>query len=113
MYVYINAACLTRRTYTRILKMTRLTRIALIKYFILYLPVKLMHIKKQIKMISITSEMIFNQLLVIDICLYFHCSFLGITSDFSIRLMLFHSELQTPITFLFVNENIKCGYSFS
>ena len=23
------------------------------------------------------------------------------------------SELQTPITFLFVNENIKCGYAFS
>ena len=36
-----------------------------------------------------------------------------ITSDFSIRLMLFTSELQTPIFFLFVNENIKCGYSFS
>ena len=27
--------------------------------------------------------------------------------------MLFTSELQTPITFLFVNENIKCWYSFS
>ena len=49
---------------------------------------------------------------MIEICLYFHCSFLGITPDFSIRLMLFNSELQTPITFLFVNENIKCGYSF-
>ena len=36
-----------------------------------------------------------------------------ITSDFSIRLMLFTSELQTPITFLFVNENVKCGYSFA
>ena len=23
------------------------------------------------------------------------------------------SELQTPITFLFVNKNIKCGYAFS
>ena len=31
-----------------------------------------------------------------------------ITSDFSIHLMLFTSELQTPIAFLFVNENIKC-----
>ena len=69
--------------------------------------------QKQIKMISITSEMIFYQLLVIDICLYFNCSFLGITSDFSIHLMVFNSELQTPITFLFVNENIKCRYSFS
>ena len=27
--------------------------------------------------------------------------------------MLFNSELQTPITFLFVNENIKGRYSFS
>ena len=36
-----------------------------------------------------------------------------ITSDLSIRLMLFTSEFQMPITFLFVNENIKCGHSFS
>ena len=36
-----------------------------------------------------------------------------ITSDFSIDLQQCTSELQTPITFLFVNENIKCGYSFS
>ena len=68
--------------------------------------------QKQIKMISISSEMI-----LIDISLYFTVafffSFFLITSDFSIRLMLFTSELQTPITFLFVNENIKCGYSFS
>ena len=28
-------------------------------------------------------------------------------------LMHFTSELQTPITFLFVNENIKRGYAFS
>ena len=62
--------------------------------------------QKQIKMISITSE-------VIDISLYFHCSVFWITSDFSNRLMLFTSELQTPITFLFVNENIKRVCSFS
>ena len=35
------------------------------------------------------------------------------TSDFSIDLLQCTSELQTPITFLFVNENIKCGYAFS
>ena len=35
-----------------------------------------------------------------------------ITSDFSINLPQCTSELQTPITFLFVNENIKCGYVF-
>ena len=42
--------------------------------------------QKQIKMISITSEMILYHSLVIHISLYFHCSFFGITSDFSIRL---------------------------
>ena len=33
-----------------------------------------------------------------------------ITSDFSIHLMHFTSELQTPVIFLFANKNIKCGY---
>ena len=36
-----------------------------------------------------------------------------ITSDFSINFMYFTSELQTVITFLFVDENIKCGYASS
>ena len=36
-----------------------------------------------------------------------------ITSDFSIHLMQLTSKVQTPITFLFVNKNIKCGYAFS
>ena len=36
-----------------------------------------------------------------------------ITSDFSIDLLQCTSELQTHITFLFVNENIKCVYAFS
>ena len=35
-----------------------------------------------------------------------------LTSDFSIDLLQCTSELQTPITFLFVNENIKCEYAF-
>ena len=63
--------------------------------FILYLAVKSMHIKKTNKS---------------DISLYFHCSvgFFGLPLTFSIRLMHFPSELQTPKTFLFVNENIKC-----
>ena len=39
--------------------------------------------------------------------------FFLITSDVSISLMHFTSELQMPITFLFVNENIKYGYAFS
>ena len=52
-------------------------------------------------------------ILVIDISLYFHSSFFWITSDFSIHLKHFTSELQMTITFLFVNENIKCGYAFS
>ena len=63
-------------------------------------------------MISITSEMIRYQSLVINISLYFHCSVFWITSDFSIHLMHFTSEPQTPITFLFVNENIKCDMHF-
>ena len=41
----------------------------------------------------------------------FTVAFFLITSDFSIHLMHFTSELQTPITFLFVNEHIKCGYA--
>ena len=58
--------------------------------------------------------MILYQSLVIDISLYFHCNvFFWITSDFSIHLTHFTSELQTPITFFFVNENIMCGYAFS
>ena len=64
--------------------------------------------QKQINVISITSEMI-----VIDISLHFYCSVFWIISDFSIHLMHFTSEFQTPITFLFVNESIKCGYAFS
>ena len=35
--------------------------------------------------------------------------FFWIASDFSIDLLQCTSELQTPITFLFVNENMKCG----
>ena len=62
-----------------------------------------------IKVISITSEMIWYQSLVINISLYFHCSIFWITSDFSIHLMKLTSKVQTPITFLFVNKNIKCG----
>ena len=40
-------------------------------------------------------------------------NFFGITSDFSIDLQQCTSKLQTPITFLFVNENTKCVYAFS
>ena len=40
-------------------------------------------------------------------------NFFCITSDFSFDLLQCTSELQTPITFLFVNKNIKCGYAFS
>ena len=54
------------------------------KCFILYLAVKSMHINK-IKVISITSEMIWYQSLVFDISLYFHCSV------FLDHLWLFHS----------------------
>ena len=50
--------------------------------FIIYLAVKLMHIKKnKIKVISITSEMILYQLPVIDISLYF-CSVFGLPPTF-------------------------------
>ena len=54
--------------------------------------------QQQIKVMSITSEMI-----------YLYCSIFWITSDFSIHLMQHTSKVQTPITFLFVNKNIKCG----
>ena len=50
--------------------------------------------------------------------LYFHSTgvyiqLFWITSDFSINLLQCTSELQTPITFLFVDENIECGNAFS
>ena len=57
-----------------------------------------------------TSENIKSYIFTPPECTY---NFFWITSDFSIDLLLCTSELQTPITFLFVNENIKCGYSFS
>ena len=50
---------------------------------------------------------------MIDISQNIHCSVFWITSDFSIHLMHFTSEIQTLITFLFVDETIKCGYAFS
>ena len=50
--------------------------------------------------------------LVTDISLYFHCSVYWITSDFSIHLVNFTSELQAPLTFLFVKEYIKCVGAF-
>ena len=40
-------------------------------------------------------------------------NFFWITSDFSFDLLQCTSELHTPITLLFVNESIKCGYAFS
>ena len=40
-------------------------------------------------------------------------NFFWITSDYSIDLLQCTLELQTPITFLFVNKNIKCEYAFS
>ena len=57
-----------------------------------------------------TSENIKSYIFTPQECTY---NFFLITSDFSIDLLQCTSELQTPITFLFVNENIKCGYSFS
>ena len=55
-----------------------------------------------------TAELILIFSLVIDISGYFHCR-VWITSDVSIHL----ASLNVPITPLFTNENIKCGYSFS
>ena len=49
--------------------------------------------QKQIKVISVTSEMIRYQSLVIDISLYFHCSDFWITSDFFIHLMQLTSKV--------------------
>ena len=57
-----------------------------------------------------TSESIKLYIFTPPECTY---NFFWIPSDFSIDLLQCTSELQTPITFLFVNENIKCGYSFS
>ena len=79
--------------------------------FILYLAVKSMLYQKQIKVISIISEIIY-QSLGIDISLYFHCSIFWITSDFSIYLMQLISKVQTPITFLFVNKTSSVDRHF-
>ena len=57
-----------------------------------------------------TSENIKSYIFTPQECTYI---FFWITSDLSIDLLQCTSELQTPITFLFVNENIKRGYSFS
>ena len=59
-----------------------------------------------------TAELILIFSLVIDISRYFHCR-VWMTSDVSIHLKFLTSEIQMPITPLFTNENIKCGYSFS
>ena len=80
----------------------RFTRVAAHMLFYFILSGEINAHQKQIKVISITSEMILYQSLVIDISLYFHCSVLWVTPDFSIHLMHFTSELQTPITFLCV-----------
>ena len=58
----------------------------------------------------VTSENIKLYIFTPSECTY---NVLWITSDFSIDLLQCTSELQTPITFLFVNENIKCGHAFS
>ena len=54
--------------------------------------------QKQIKVISITSEVIWYQSLVTNISLYLYRSVFFITSDFSIHLMQHISKVQTPIT---------------
>ena len=62
-----------------------------------------------------TAVLILIFSLVLDISRYFHC-IVWITSDVSINLtslICLTSEIQMPITPLFTNENIKCGYSFS
>ena len=73
-----------------------------ISYFILSSEINAY--QKQIKAISITSEMIRYQSLVIDISLKYHCSGFWITSDFSVHLMQLTSKVQPPITFLFVKK---------
>ena len=92
-----------------------MTKSTLNNVFYFILTGEIIAFQKQIKVISIISEMKSYQSLlgVIDISLYFHCSVFLITSDFSIHLSYFTLKLQTPITFLFVNENIECGYAFS
>ena len=60
--------------------------------------------QKQIKVISITSEMIWYQSLVIDISLYFHCSVFLITSDFSFHLMQLTSKSSNAFNFLICEQ---------
>ena len=64
-------------------------------YFIDVLNSEINAYQKQIKVTSITSEIIS----VIDISLYFHCSIFWITSDFSIHLMQLTSKVHMPIAF--------------
>ena len=68
--------------------------------------------QKQIKVISITSEMMWYQSLVIDISLYFHCSVFWITSDFSIHLMQLTSKVQMPITSYLWTKTSSVGSHF-
>ena len=90
----------------------KLILIKVISCFIIYKVVKY----RKILLIYIvyfyifTSENIKSYIFTPQECTYI---FFWITSDFSTDLLQCTSELQTPMTFLFVNENIKCGYSFS
>ena len=65
----------------------------LIVVFILYLAVKSIHIKKQIKVISFTSEM-----------LYFHCSVFGLPLTFFHSLNAFHFRTSNANNFLICEQ---------
>ena len=62
-----------------------------------------MLMKYNVYFIFFTSENIKLYIFTPPECTY---NFFWITSDFSIDLLQSNSELQMPITFLFVNENI-------
>ena len=55
------------------------------------------------------SEHINSYIFTPQECTYKFLDYLCFSND----LLQCTSELQTPMTFLFVNEDIKCGYSFS
>ena len=55
---------------------------------------------------------IFSQTHKVDISLYFHSSVFWITSDFSIHLMHFTSELQTPISSCLRTKTSSVGMHF-
>ena len=87
----------------RLISWTLSSNVSNIFYFIL--TNEIAAYSKEIKKVVSQSE---TMSLVINTCIIY-----WITSDLFNRLMQLTSKIQTPVTFLFVNKNIKFALAFS